>query len=222
MTYSFTEFFTIVYNGFLFYLNEYLYEYGYKIVLQYSKCEIYLKPYLKPCEDVYDTYISPFFSFGRKKNSMEIVKNGETIFTSDEKEYLKYESLEGDYDFIVYSDVSKHGKTNNVIYKTIPTDGYHYKTSNVSFFLVDFEYLENNSVPQEIHFKTDEYNYYIVGNEINEAFMKYFLQKHYPDLYKGENTRYTLTIIDNNVSKVIIDNKQSIQFLENSYNLDVK
>ena len=59
-------------------------------------------------------------------------------------------------------------------------------------------------------------NYYIVGNTIDENFIKYYLGKYYK-LKNAENMSYTLQLIDQNVKINILPMNKKIILLENEY-----
>jgi len=191
----------------------YFFEYGYDAILIYSKLQIFLTPYYVVAKDYITKQWNNIFP-SKEEPNIEFIKNGQTIFSIDEKKVRNDETLlPTEYDFIVYTD-----KTNKVLYKTFP-DNFDYEVSKIKFFFIEFQY-DDDIRRAELSLKTDTYNYYIVNNIMDAPFIKYFLQKHYPDSYDESNTDYTLEILDNTVSKLMIDETQYLRILANSYSLD--
>jgi hypothetical protein len=216
------DFFIIVNNlldkqvGYIISIAEkYFFEYGYYAIVVYSKLQIFLTPYYEAVKYYVTKKYNDVFPFKEEPNNIEFIKNGQTIFSS-----LPISSsssilciLPKDYDFIIYTD-----KTNKVLYKTFP-DNFAYEVSKLKFFYVEFQYNDDTRI-REISLKTDKFNYYVVNNIIDAPFIKYFLQRHYPQFYCELYQDYTLKILDNNVKKLTIGETQYLRILENSYSLD--
>jgi len=212
------DFFLIINNflnkqlGYIISLGEtYFFEYGYDIILSYSKLQIFFAPYYHVIKKYIINKWNDFFLYKKEPNIIEFIKNGQTIFSIDDKKSRHIQGvLPRDYDFIIYTD-----KTNKVLYKTFP-DNFAYEVSKIKFFYIEFQYNHDNRI-REISLKTDKYNYYVVNNIIDASFIKYFLQRHYPQFYCELYQDYTMKILDNNVKKLTIGETQYLSILENSY-----
>ncbi len=68
---------------------------------------------------------------------------------------------------------------------------------------------------KEVHFKTDTYNYFIVGNVFDDRFIRFFMKRH----YGVELDDYFLNIIDHDMNDRVVSSDQSIEFLEYEYDL---
>ena len=115
------------------------------------------------------------------------------------------------------SDKSENASCiNRIFFNTFPKS-LNYIISEVKFMSIELEY-NNNVYP--IVLKTDNYNYFIVNNCLNQNFLKYYLKN---DLKISEKIEakfeYNMTIIDHNVNIVSINQEQNIVFTKDSYEI---
>ena len=71
---------------------------------------------------------------------------------------------------ILISDSSNLNK--KILYDFEPEICRQFETSDVTFIAL---YLNYNNVRYHINLKTDKYNYYLIGNEINKLFLQYYI-----------------------------------------------
>ncbi len=117
-----------------------------------------------------------------------------------------------DYKMIVYDD-----NTNKVcFYRPINKLILDYEISNVSF--ISFKITLDNGVEYNIKLKTKEYNFYVVNNEINFQFIKYYLNK-YLDVRLLDTCEYTIHIVDENVNFVSVLKNDSILIKKDTYKI---
>jgi len=62
--------------------------------------------------------------------------------------------------------------------------------------------------------KTDDYNFYVVGNVFNQTIVSYLLKKFY-DL--DDVTQYHVKILDNNVESIEFDEEKSLILKKDTY-----
>jgi hypothetical protein len=200
------------------FVENYLYDLGYDVMIGYSKLQIFLDPYYKAGKEYIVKKYNEIFLFPSKEEmDIEFIKNGRPIFSCFQKHLESNEIMviPYDYDFIVYTN-----STNKIVYKKLPTV-FLYNMCDIKFFFIEFQY-NDETTRYPIQLKTDTYNYYVVRNVIHYDFMDYFLQKHYPKIYDEDKLQrgYTLEVLDHTVSKLIIDENRSIRFLESGYSLE--
>jgi hypothetical protein len=78
----------------------------------------------------------------------------------------------------------------------------------------------------KIDMKTDEYNYYMIGNKFTKDFFIYYINQHLLSKYEqheiDKNERYILKIIDHDVNSMTIDftdKNECILLEKNGYKL---
>jgi len=80
-----------------------------------------------------------------------------------------------------------------------------FEESDIRFLLVEFTVGEKDSI--KIDLKTDDENYYLVGNKFNKLFFMYYVMKlrEFNNIIIGENDKCSLKIIDHDVNELKID-----------------
>lgn len=108
------------------------------------------------------------------------------------------------------------GGTNMVCFYP-PIDEYipEYEMSDLQFISVK---IEVNSLEYNIRLRTPHYTFYIVDNELNVSWVRYYFMK-YLDTTLQEDVKYKMTIIDENVQFIMLNEKDSIVLEKNSYRL---
>jgi phage terminase large subunit-like protein len=112
------------------------------------------------------------------------------------------------YDMIIFTSKNMSDFTNIT----------KYDVSNIKFISINL--IHNNNTYQ-ILLKTPEYNFYIVDNIIDATFFKYYLVNIVKEKNNGldNNFSYTLEIMDHNVNMFTLNEKQSIIFKKDSYDI---
>jgi hypothetical protein len=125
---------------------------------------------------------------------LEYVRNGNLVDKSDEE-----------YDFTIYSwlDGTKSCVNKKLIYDSKESLSFS-EVSDIKFFLVELKFGENNS--HKIELKTDEFNFYVVGNSFNKQFFIYYLK----EILKiseeiKDDDKINLKFIDHDVNTIEID-----------------
>jgi len=98
-----------------------------------------------------------------------------------------------------------------------PVEEYRpeYEMSNTQFISVK---VEIDSVEYNVRLKTREYTFYIVGNELNSDWVRYYFCK-YLGIGLSSDVKYVMTIIDDNVKFVTINQEQSLVINKDSYDI---
>lgn len=95
--------------------------------------------------------------------------------------------------------------------------------SDIKFILVEIQIGENKSYKVEL--KTDNYNFYLVGNKFTKQFFLYYLKQ---ILFVDENIniddKFMLKIIDHDINRITVnfsDKNESIVLEKNGYKISV-
>jgi hypothetical protein len=146
---------------------------------------------------------------------IEYVKNGNSVDIISDKS-------DDDCDFMIYSwlDDTKTCVNKKLIYDLKEPLSFS-EVSDIKFLLVELKIGENSS--HKIVLKTDEYNFYIVGNTFTKQFFIYYLKQ---ILKIGEeikdDDKFNLKIIDHDVNTVELDftdKNESILLEKSGYKL---
>lgn len=123
-----------------------------------------------------------------------------------------------EYDLIILSDDSK--PQNKICYNTLNDNiDYKYDLSDIKFISVKLTYINNQ---YDIKLKTEDFNYYIVNNVIDDVFLKYYLVHILKIvLDKDIDFTYKLEIIDHMVNVINLDINDSIIILKDGYNVSI-
>jgi hypothetical protein len=118
---------------------------------------------------------------------------------------------------ILISDSSNLNK--KILYDFEPEICRQFETSDVTFIAL---YLNYNNVRYHINLKTDKYNYYLIGNEINKLFLQYYINVILNNInFVIDNEKsYSLELMDHEVNMMYLDINQSIIFEKNGYRIN--
>jgi len=174
----------------------------------YSIMQIFLLKINKKIKNILDYFI---IYNTERITTKEFIKDGQIINIKDESET--------NIDFILYSwlNYGENCVNKQIIYdlnKPITITEY----SNIKFILIELK-LENNLI-YKIDLKTDEYNYYLVGNKITKKFFIYYLKKYLN--ININNEKLILKILDNNINSIELefsDKNKGILLEKNNYKI---
>jgi hypothetical protein len=210
------------YNDFFIALFfEFVYIYS-QIQLLFNKLKVELNKY-----ELFNVFISKLNSFYRSYNNnqifeLEFILNGEIIL-KESKQNFKNINKELVYDFIIYSDYSENNTCiNKKIIKSVTeindeNELCYYELSDIKFLLCEIKIGEKLI---NVAFKNDVYDFYIVNNIIDINFMKYFLNNYYKNFLEDiniANENIELHILDNNVNKVVLNDKNNMIIEKDRY-----
>jgi hypothetical protein len=101
-----------------------------------------------------------------------------------------------------------------------PIDSYvpDYEESNVKFISVSISIYPDLSVHQDIKLKTADYSFYVVGNELNVDFVRYYFLR-FKNMYLSPDVEYIMTIVDDNVEFHSVDQNECVAFEKDDYQI---
>ena len=121
-------------------------------------------------------------------------------------------SKKPDCKMIVYND-----NTNKIcFYRPIQKINLDYEVSNLKF--ISFKITLANNVEYNVKLKTHEYNFYVVNNEINFQFIKYYFNK-YLDVRLLDTCKYTIHIVDESMNFITVLQTDSILIEKDTYKI---
>jgi hypothetical protein len=148
---------------------------------------------------------------------LEYVRNGNSINIISDKNPDK--SIE-DCDFMIYSWLhdSKSCVNKKLMYDLKESLSFS-EVSDIKFFLVELKIGDNK---HKVDLKTNDFNYYLVGNKFTKKFFMYYLREHLKnnDEIKDDD-KFSIKIIDHDVNTVELDfthQNESILLGKNGYN----
>jgi hypothetical protein len=125
---------------------------------------------------------------------LDYIKNGNSVDKGDDN-----------CDFMIYSwlDDTKSCVNKKLVYDLKEPLSFS-EISDIKFFLVELKIGENNS--HKIELKTDEFNFYVVGNSFNKQFFIYYLKQilKISEEIKDDD-KFNLKILDHNVNTIDLD-----------------
>ena len=174
---------------------------SYNLIYVYSKAQIFYMNLVKTV----NKKIEETPKLLKLKNYLDLLlkqKNGKVTMI----EYIKNGILSNnlsmtDCDFALYSrlDDSKKCLNKKIVYD-LDESIEVYEVSDIKFLLVE---LKIGSETYKIDLKTDEYNFYIVGNRFTKQFFQYYLTE-ILKITEGVD-KFSLHMIDHTVNKVELD-----------------
>jgi len=140
---------------------------------------------------------------------LEYVRNGNLVDKNVEE-----------CDFMIYSwlDDSKSCLNKKLMYDLKEPSSFS-EVSDIKFFLVELKIGDNK---HKVELKTNDFNYYLVGNKFTKEFFTYYLREHLKnnDEVKDDD-KFSIKIIDHDVNTVELDfthQNESILLGKNGYN----
>jgi hypothetical protein len=214
--------------------KNFCYNCAYYSIYLYSKAQIiYFK--IKP-KIIH--FIEPIFQIEFFKNNsfvptvkvpletLEFIKDGKVIYYClKDKLYEIREKEVPEFDFILYS--SSDPEYHEIINKKML---YHYPLSKEDFIIEKTNYVfmlteisieeEEKEEPIKIDLASKKYNYFIVNNKINAAFLTYFLMEYHH--YNLSSNKYNIKIIDENIHVKNVNGVafEEILFKENNFEIN--
>ena len=174
---------------------------SYNLIYVYSKAQIFYMNIVKTV----NKKIEETPKLLKLKNDLDLLmnqKNGTLIMIECIKNGVLSDNLSTtECDFALYSrlDDSKKCLNKKIVYDLDESIDV-YEVSDIKFLLVE---LKNGVETYKIDLKTDEYNFYIVGNKFTKQFFQYYLT----EILKitESDDKFSLHIIDHLVNKVELD-----------------
>jgi hypothetical protein len=186
--------------------NNKLINISFKLIHFYSKIQLFFIKANKQLDKIMNSNqtllkikndIENLLSYNSKSQvTIEFIKNGEIIDFINDK----------NFDFIIHSCFDKENNCLNkkIIYDEEGDDEDEIICSDVKFILVELKIGDN--LKFKIDLKTNEYNYYLVGNKFTKNFFIYYLKNYLKvNDYVSFGDKMILKIIDSNVETFEID-----------------
>jgi len=190
---------------------------SYNCIYYYGKLQIFFIKYI----ETNPLYLKVIDAIKTKTKNTSTNNQLEILFIKDNHYYNVPIDLP---DLIITTDTSKNPVFKRITYNSSYKD-ISFVESDIYFILVEFVVGEKT---YKIDLKTDEYNYYMIGNEFTKNFFIYYINKHLLSKYEqhdlDKNDKYSLKIIDNNVisnTLVFTDKNESIELDKDSYKLNI-
>jgi len=196
-------------------------EISFNVLYLYSKLQIYFFKMNK--------YINNFIESNpnllKIKNELDALINSNTVIPVMTQYFKNGELLttENDFDLAILSCLSDDKKcVNKKILYDKDENIIITECSNIKFLLIEIKVGEKC---HKVDLKTDDYNYYLVGNKFKKQFFIYYL-KYYLKIDENikDNEIFTLKIIDHDVNTITIDftdKNESILLEKNGYKLSI-
>lgn len=127
-------------------------------------------------------------------------------------------------DLIITTDVSRKPTPKRVIYTGEDYRDTIFTESDIKFMLIEFAIGEKL---YKLDLKTDEYNYYMIGNKFTKEFFIYYINKHLLSKFEqhdfDKNEKYYLKVIDHEVNTFLVyftEKNECIELYKNSYKVN--
>lgn len=166
--------------------------------------------------------------FKIKENLNTFISKPEThkvirYYVKDSKLYNLSDINGNEPDFMILSWLTNNTKCANKKITYNKDDFSISENSNIKFLLIEIKIGDTNCI--KIDLKTDEFNYYLVGNKFTKDFFIFYL-KHYLHFNNEikDTDKISVKIIDhdvNNINLDFTDENESIVLDKNSYNLSI-
>jgi hypothetical protein len=152
----------------------------------------------------------------RVKNTIDFILDGKVIFSTTiltpDIDHPK------NSDFIIYSDCKSRNK--KILTEVSVDEKYDYEMSDIQFMLVELKIGDNT---YKIDLKSDNYNFYVVGNCFTKNFFVYYLTEILKPTQQFDNdNKFIIKIIDHNVDTIefeFTDKNESILLEKSGYKL---
>jgi len=212
----------------------YLLKVGYAFIYAYSFCQILLNkviqitsPYVKmlrdkimPCKmctSNTDTNTSNSNSNSNSKTTIVSFYNDGSLVKKDEFVELtadiKNSQPTDAFNLVTIIDTINCNGVRNIL--TFIPDECKYDLLDLRFLAL---YLKHDDKSHIIDLYQENSNYYVTGNVINSAFLKYYLKNVLSvEIDNSKPFVYTLELMDHNVQMVYLDETQSIVFQKDGY-----
>jgi|688.fasta_scaffold496485_1 hypothetical protein len=201
--------------------QEMIVSFSYNLIYLYSKAQILYANLIK----VLNKKIEENPNLLKLKNDLDLLikpKSGIVTMIEYVKNGNPVDKIDEDCDFIIYTwlDETKTCVNKKLIYDLKEPLSFS-EVSDIKFLLVELKIGENSS--HKIDLKTDEYNFYVVGNSFNKQFFVYYLKQILKISEEiNDDDKFSLKVIDNDVNTVELDftdKNESILLEKNGYKL---
>jgi hypothetical protein len=171
---------------------------SYNSILYYSKCQIWMTQWYR--------HILP--TSPKKQinvNDLSFQDRYKRSFISNYMYIDKEDPMPEVYDIEMYTDIATQPHLKYLYYRETRTVSNPMpELSNIQFMLMEF--IVNNDNIFRIQLKTDEYNYYTVGNRFGRLFCVFYVNHHLnAKLVVTPSDQLAIRLIDHEVNSVLVD-----------------
>ena len=187
-------------NSFIIYYN-----------LDFSYLKELIKEYIIYDDNLFNIEKYNYISFIKDGNILSSIIINNNDYNNDNNKLI-VEKSPPQYDYLIYHNFENI--INNLLYHSVPGN-FGYEITKYKFIQIEVILLDNRF---KIELCNNHYNFYMVNNWIDDLFIIHFLKFYYKmDNYTNEYLlNYRLSIIDQDVNILSLDNTDKIYFeLEN-------
>jgi hypothetical protein len=194
----------------------------YNIIYFYSACQIkctqaynYLLPYFKNDEKIDEIKIEQFNICNNEilTISKDIL---ETVDKFDNKLFIVSKNIINNIGNNVNGDNSNNVLITNKLIIDKNNMCFSFDVSSITFISL---YLNYNGNRFNINLKTDDINYYLVGNKIDKYFVQYYINSVLSSKFSYVEPEYQLELIDHEVNIIYLNSEQSIIIEKDGYHI---
>lgn len=210
------------YNFFMNIIKEKIITFSYNLINYYSRCEIFFNVYIKQ-NPIYIQIINFIEKFNttneiNAQNEIKYFIVKDNKITNGKKSNIEFLSFT-EPDLLIIANIKK--PILNKILQCKNELNTCLEQSNIKFLCVEFEIGEKKF---KIDLKTEEFNYYVVGNKFTKEFfifyINYYLKEN--EIIVNNSKKCNLKIIDqdvNNIKLDFINNNEYILIEKDGYKL---
>ena len=169
---------------------------AYKFIRLYSKAELFYRNNIKS------------LNFNNTNEYITFIDNNTSVLVLEADEVLKLDKFP-DCDFLIFQDA----KNNCLFSYELEEDSLECEVTEYTFMLV--EVLVGTDT-YKLDLKSDDYNYYVVGNVFNQTIISYLLKRFYE---LDDVKQYRVKLLDHNVESVEFDEQKSLILKKATYAL---
>ena len=164
-------------------------------------------------EEMFNKHIHPIFIYDDiLQNNIELIlSNNGNNYITDTEELAIDKNIPTEYKFAIYTRLTDDNNVRKYrIYKKLP-EVYDCDETNYKFILIEFKYDDKTF---KITLNTEKSTYYVVNNEFDATVFRHILRTDHgiqlPEQYK-------VNILDQNVSKIELNETQVLKFNKDNY-----
>lgn len=233
-----------VYNFKLF-TEPYIFSFSLSFIRAFSVSQIYLKKINRFLTNkIFKTnpslneFISDYYP-EKITNNVDFVVSGKVVYSTTKKKLLQNtDDKSNDFikdskllsnSFIVYTEINNENPERPITYKKIiseyPCESKHFECKPADFKFLLTEILIDDKIIM-INLSSDEHNYFVVDNNLDNHFIKYYLNKYHEkqllenDILLNEVKNFDVRILDQDVKQEIFSNNKSIIINKDNYEVN--
>lgn len=165
-------------------------------------------------EQVFNEHIHPLFVYDDiVRNNLDLILDDGDNYITDTELLSIDQNIPNDYKFAIYTRLNDNNTVRKKrIYKRLPEDGvYDCDETSYKFILIEVKYGVSTI---KINFDSAKTTYYVVNNEFDSTVIRYLLKK---DLDVELPEQYTVSILDQNVNRIEINETQFLRLNKDDY-----